>query len=1018
MPISISGGQTPGTPVTTTQVGNITLNTNSVAEYSAAGTLIGSLSIDLPGNWFFSLVGGYDNSGQVALKGRRGRNLVTTSNPLVYSTNPNPTIRVVATSINPVRQYVADISLSLTLIDKTGPTPTIDMDLINKVYTGAALSDLGLVTGDLSADGYHANGAKAVTLGGAMATLLAGSGWTIVLECHQIQSSMPANLLSDGSAGSVPFLQASGWTSINGGRSGGQVANKVGMGGFLGISRIGIAGDSSGFKTSLNNGIIATSSTALAFSGLVNVLTGTTSIIRRISLWDSKLADADLRTETNITNRPMPLKGTAFIPNYTTETFFDDFLSASTIRKRPGAANVFNYGTFDHNVGLYAADPGNWIPRYVHWTDPIGSHLQAIGSAEELLLDPQYFGDGTGFSGFTGPFHFDTMPSCLEIRAQLTSSLPSSVQAVIPIRQQLASIPADTFKWKYVSGAIVAAGKASFGVNSLYSVRSKMPACDRSWAAIWALGIDPSQAGTGYSMGQHTELDVIELIGQTPSWFRGATHTNDYAKSGSNANNLGIWPDIGMDLSQDFHSYEVQWLPGLIEFGCSGLSVGSIDTTGTNMDSYAQFPIIDNSIAGTYPGPSTAATDAAMPISHFIDHVRIMSTVAAAPTLQPLQLSSLSGSTLTFSASVIGQSSGSSLRLIDPSGYFTLSGTTLTVNTSVSQQGSVTFGIYESLPSSFGSYRLNTFTVVLVAPVINSVVNNLKVTTTLAGAVGISWTAPTTGDAPINYIVEYRISGSGSWTTLTRPYGPGTFAVLTGANPGTGYDLRVTPVNIAGTGPASSPVSGATLTNGYIKDNFTPESANIILPFHTPDIGASWARSGGYGGGIGGVVDDDEINSSGRLFDYTGAYQERSFLNAVGMPTPDYTVSQVITRTANATQNIVGVYARANTAGSAYAFAWSDYSQSYELNRHSDGINWNNNVTLFKYQNFPATMTIGDSHIISLQVSGNTITGWVDGVAVCTLTDSTLPATGQAGLVTVSGSASVTATQIDYFEAR
>ena len=94
-----------------------------------------------------------------------------------------------------------------------------------------------------------------------------------------------------------------------------------------------------------------------------------------------------------------------------------------------------------------------------------------------------------------------------------------------------------------------------------------------------------------------------------------------------------------------------------------------------------------------------------------------------------------------------------------------------------------------------------------------------------AGNISVTWTAPGNGGLAISsYTLQYRISGSGSFTTIT---GIGTTnTIVTGLANSTTYDIRVAAVNIAGTGAYSNIVIGLTFTTPNSPTNLTGTAGN------------------------------------------------------------------------------------------------------------------------------------------------------------------------------------------------
>lgn len=76
------------------------------------------------------------------------------------------------------------------------------------------------------------------------------------------------------------------------------------------------------------------------------------------------------------------------------------------------------------------------------------------------------------------------------------------------------------------------------------------------------------------------------------------------------------------------------------------------------------------------------------------------------------------------------------------------------------------------------------------------------------GEVALTWTAPADGGSPItDYVVQYKLSSSGTWLTFTDGVSATTGAVVTGLTNASAYDFRVAAKNVIDTGLPSDPVS-------------------------------------------------------------------------------------------------------------------------------------------------------------------------------------------------------------------
>jgi YVTN family beta-propeller protein len=79
------------------------------------------------------------------------------------------------------------------------------------------------------------------------------------------------------------------------------------------------------------------------------------------------------------------------------------------------------------------------------------------------------------------------------------------------------------------------------------------------------------------------------------------------------------------------------------------------------------------------------------------------------------------------------------------------------------------------------------------------------------GQVGLAWSAPAdNGGSPItDYVIEYRLMGSGPWLVFADGVSAATSATVTGLTDGKAYEFRVTAVNAEGPGATSTVVSAS-----------------------------------------------------------------------------------------------------------------------------------------------------------------------------------------------------------------
>ena len=134
---------------------------------------------------------------------------------------------------------------------------------------------------------------------------------------------------------------------------------------------------------------------------------------------------------------------------------------------------------------------------------------------------------------------------------------------------------------------------------------------------------------------------------------------------------------------------------------------------------------------------------------------------------------------------------------------------------------------------------------------------------------GLSWNTPTAGAIITDYTVNYRQSGTSSWTAFPHPPSVVNEQVVTGLTGGTSYDFEVIPVSAVGNGTASNIVTATPTSSGP-----TGGGSSIVASDDDEFIGplSSWLNVKTNFGAVGDGVTDDTI-----AFEYA--------LNALASPT-------------------------------------------------------------------------------------------------------------------------------------
>ncbi len=162
--------------------------------------------------------------------------------------------------------------------------------------------------------------------------------------------------------------------------------------------------------------------------------------------------------------------------------------------------------------------------------------------------------------------------------------------------------------------------------------RIKLPSGQGIWPAFWMLGTDITTAG----WPQCGEVDIMENIGKEPGTNHGSVHGPGY--SGGSAVTATYALPGGRRLSDDFHTFAVQWSKGSVSFYVDAVSYGTVTTA--SIPKTAQwvfdnpfFLLLNVAVGGNFPGAPNATTQ--FPQDMLIDYVRIyqQQTIAPSPAI-------------------------------------------------------------------------------------------------------------------------------------------------------------------------------------------------------------------------------------------------------------------------------------------------------------------------------------------------------------------------------------------------
>ncbi|WP_160032069.1 carbohydrate binding domain-containing protein [Paenibacillus sp. An7] len=186
---------------------------------------------------------------------------------------------------------------------------------------------------------------------------------------------------------------------------------------------------------------------------------------------------------------------------------------------------------------------------------------------------------------------------------------------------------------KFTSGKLISMGKGDFTYGKVV-VRAKLPKEQGMWPAFWMMPTDEAHYGGWPASG---EIDIMELIGGEDSHNKiySTLHYDSVKSDGSHGHDQGsiTLPD-GESFADDYHDFQVEWLPGMIRFSVDGKvhhEVTNWQTKAPGQPEYYTFPapfdrpfylILNLAVGGDWPGsPNDDFTSEAMNV----DFVRVYS---------------------------------------------------------------------------------------------------------------------------------------------------------------------------------------------------------------------------------------------------------------------------------------------------------------------------------------------------------------------------------------------------------
>jgi beta-glucanase (GH16 family) len=169
---------------------------------------------------------------------------------------------------------------------------------------------------------------------------------------------------------------------------------------------------------------------------------------------------------------------------------------------------------------------------------------------------------------------------------------------------------------EYTSARLKTKGREEF-LYGRVEARIKVPSGFGLWPAFWMLGTDIDEVPWPTS----GEIDVMEFVGKRPNEIDGTVHGPGYYGSGG----ITRAADLGRPVSDEFHVFAIEWLPGRIAWFLDGVQYHEVRADDVLPNAWVFdrpfFILLNLAVGGNRGGP--VFPDTPFPASMAVDYVRV-----------------------------------------------------------------------------------------------------------------------------------------------------------------------------------------------------------------------------------------------------------------------------------------------------------------------------------------------------------------------------------------------------------
>lgn len=179
----------------------------------------------------------------------------------------------------------------------------------------------------------------------------------------------------------------------------------------------------------------------------------------------------------------------------------------------------------------------------------------------------------------------------------------------------------------YTSARLTTKGLREFQYGRL-EARIRVPGGVGTWPAFWMLGsrFNPSSGNPDEQWPNVGEIDIMEHVGRQPTTLINAMHGPGY----SGGAGIARWRDTGIDLSQDFHVFGIEWDESGITWTFDGATVSDVRRSAVSGGPWVFdqpfFFLLNVALGGTLGGAIDPGL--LLPREMLVDYVRVYQTQA------------------------------------------------------------------------------------------------------------------------------------------------------------------------------------------------------------------------------------------------------------------------------------------------------------------------------------------------------------------------------------------------------